>query len=62
MKWNDEPQRIFCGVGEGGGAQIETNISGIYPEKIPTLEEVIVPVDVDALIEELEQKTNQNNN
>ena len=60
MKWNNAPQRVFCGVGEGGGAQNETNISGIYPAKIPTLEEVIVPIDVGALIEELEQKVNQN--
>ena len=60
MKWNNAPQHAFCGVREGESMQNETNISGIYPAKIPTLEEIIVPVDVNALIEELEQKVNQN--
>ena len=60
MKWNNAPQHAFCSVREGRSTQKETNISGIYPAKTPTLEEVIVPIDVGALIEELEQKVNQN--
>lgn len=37
----------------------DINDEGIYPTEIPTIEDVIVPVDISSLIEELEQKINQ---
>ena len=49
---------------QDGQAGLDGTISKteLFPPEIPSLEDVTVPVDVNALIEELEQKTNQNNN